>query len=80
MFSVFFYNWPVALDRLTRCGDTGAKQGQGKAGSNSLAGSVKKNQAVSKARTSFLSSANKTSRQSNRSSSRNQTKEKGKPK
>ena len=65
------------IERLTRCGDTGTKQNQAKNNSTSLASSVKRHQGVSKARNSFLTSANKTSRSSsNRSSSRNQSKEK----
>ncbi|XP_028401459.1 uncharacterized protein CXorf65 homolog [Dendronephthya gigantea] len=64
------------IERLTRCGDSGTKQNHAKNTTNSLSASVKKHQAVSKARNSFLTSANKTPRStSNRSSSRNQSKE-----
>lgn len=69
------------VDRLTRCGDSGIKQSQAKNGNGVLSSNMKKHQAVSKARHSFLTSASKSSRSSsNRSSSRNQSKDRGKTK
>ncbi|XP_046852055.1 uncharacterized protein CXorf65 homolog [Xenia sp. Carnegie-2017] len=61
------------IERLTSCGDLGTKQNHTK--NSSLANNVKKHQAVSKAKNSFLASASKSRGPPNRRLSRSHSKE-----